>query len=73
MSNARRKTFGRELDWIREQAGDLPLNRFEVQHVDVLMEIKGGPTAANTVKKNLWHPAPLCCPSSGFWRPRAAH
>lgn len=53
VSDARRKTFGRELDWIREQAGDLPMARLEVQHVDALMGRKSGPTAANTVKKNL--------------------
>lgn len=53
LSDARKKTLRRELDWLREQAGDLPLARLEVQHVEALMGRKDGPTAANTVKKNL--------------------
>ncbi|SEC14018.1 Phage integrase family protein [Rhodobacter sp. 24-YEA-8] len=53
LSAARKGTLRRELDWLREQAGDLPLARFGVEHVQALMERKTGPTAANTVKKNL--------------------
>lgn len=53
LSDARKKTLRRELDWLREQAGDLPLARFEVQHVEAPMSAKAGPAAANTVKKNL--------------------
>ena len=53
LSDARRKTLRHELDWLRGQAGDLPLSRMEVQHVEALMRRKPGPTAANTVRKNL--------------------
>ena len=34
-------------------AGDLPFKRLEVRHIEALMAKKTGPTAANTVKKNL--------------------
>lgn len=43
----------RELDWLCEQAGDLPYARIETRHVEALMEKKEGPSAANKVKKNL--------------------
>jgi integrase len=53
LSDIRKKTLRRELDWLREQAGDLPFTKFEPRHVEALMARKEGPTAANTVKKNL--------------------
>lgn len=53
LSDSRKRTLRRELDWRRGQAGDLPLARFGIEHVQALMEMKAGPTAANTVKKNL--------------------
>lgn len=46
-------TLRRELDWLREQAGDLPFARIEPNHVEALMARKSGPAAANKVKKNL--------------------
>jgi len=41
------------LDWLRGVAGDLPLAKFGTRHVEALTGKKSGPTAANTVKKNL--------------------
>lgn len=53
LSDSRKRSLRGELDWIRGQAGDLPFVRFGVEHVEALMARKTGPTAANTVKKNL--------------------
>lgn len=49
----RKETLRYQFDWLREQAGDLPFARMKVRHVEALMAKKDGPTAANTVKKNL--------------------
>jgi integrase len=53
LSDIRKKTLRLELDWMRSTAGDLPFARFAPHHVEALMNKKEGPTAANTVKKNL--------------------
>ena len=53
LSDSRRRSLRGELDWLRRQAAGLPFSRFEVAHVEALMARKTGPTAANTVKKNL--------------------
>jgi len=53
LSEIRKKTLRRELEWLRQQAGDLPFGQFEPRHVEALMARKEGPTAANTVKKNM--------------------
>lgn len=53
LSDSRKKSLRGELDWLRREAGSLPFARFEVAHVEALMARKTGPTAANTVKKNL--------------------
>ena len=53
LSDIRKKTLRRELEWLRLQAGDLPFASFEPRHVEALMARKEGPTAANTVKKNM--------------------
>lgn len=53
LSDSRKRSLRGELDWLRREAGSLPFARFEVAHVEALMGRKGGPTAANTVKKNL--------------------
>ena len=53
LSDSRKRSLRGELDWIRREAGHLPFARFEVKHVEALMGRKTGPTAANTVKKNL--------------------
>ncbi|HMQ40251.1 MAG TPA: tyrosine-type recombinase/integrase [Paracoccus sp. (in: a-proteobacteria)] len=52
-SPIRKETLRYQFDWLREQAGDLPFARMEVEHVEALMAKKEGPSAANTVKKNL--------------------
>lgn len=52
-SQIRKATLRYQFDWLREQAGDLPFARMKVRHVEALMAKKDGPTAANTVKKNL--------------------
>lgn len=49
----RKATLRYQLDWIREQAGDLPFAQMKVLHVEALMGEKAGPSAANGVKKNL--------------------
>lgn len=46
-----KRTLRRELDWLRDQAGDLPFARIEPHHVEALMGRKTGPAAANKVKK----------------------
>lgn len=53
LSDSRKRTLRRELDWLRRVAGDLPYPRLEVRHIEALMAKKDGPVAANTVKKNL--------------------
>jgi integrase len=53
LSDSRKKTLRRELEWLRQQAGDLPFASLEPRHVEALMARKKGPSAANTVKKNL--------------------
>lgn len=53
LSDSRKRSLRRELDWLLEQAGTLPAVRFEKKHVEALMDRKGGPSAANQVKKNL--------------------
>lgn len=53
LSAIRKETLRYQFDWLREQAGDLPFARMEVEHVEALMAKKDGPAAANTVKKNL--------------------
>lgn len=41
-----------QLEWLRDEIGDLPVTRFELRHVEALMaKKKGRPTAANKVKK----------------------
>jgi integrase len=53
LSDSRKRSIRGELDWLRGVAGDLPYAKFGTQHVEALMGKKSGPTAANTVKKNL--------------------
>lgn len=52
-SDATRRVLSRELDWLRDQAGDLPIAGFRAKHVEALMGRKDGPAAANKVRKNL--------------------
>lgn len=53
LSEIRRKTIRRELDWLRGEIGQYQAGRIETRHVEAIMARKTGPTAANTVKKNL--------------------
>lgn len=53
LSDSRKRSIRGELDWLRRVAGDLPFKRLEVRHIEALMAKKAGPTAANTVKKNM--------------------
>ena len=53
LSDSRKRTIRLELDWLRKEAGKYQFERLEVRHVEALMSKKKGPTAANTVKKNL--------------------
>lgn len=53
LSESRKRTIRNELDWLRETAGTIHFARFEVRHIEKLMAKKTGPTAANTVKKNM--------------------
>ena len=53
LSESRKRSIRGELDWLRGVAGDLPFAKFGTRHVEALMGKKSGPTAANTVKKNL--------------------
>lgn len=48
-----RMTLARELDWLRQQAGDLPVKMFRARHVEALMARKVGAAAQNRVRKNL--------------------
>lgn len=52
-SEIRKETLRYQLDWIRQQAGDLPYARLRVRHIEALMSKKAGPSAANGVKKNM--------------------
>ncbi len=53
LSVSRKRTIRGELDWLREAAGKYHFARLKVQHIEALMGKKTGPTAANTVKKNM--------------------
>ncbi len=53
LSESRKRSIRGELEWLRREAGDLPFARLGTKHVEALMGKKTGPTAANTVKKNL--------------------
>ena len=53
LSDSRKRTIRLELDWLRNEAGKYQFARLKVQHVEALMSKKKGPTAANTVKKNM--------------------
>lgn len=53
LSDSRKRSIRGELDFLREQAGDLPFARLGVNHIEALMSKKAGPVAANTVKKNM--------------------
>ena len=52
-STSTKKVLLRELDWLRKEAGDLPLSEFRARHIEALMSRKSGPAAANKVRKNL--------------------
>lgn len=52
-ADSTRRVLARELDWLRDQAGDLPLSGFRAKHVEALMGRKEGAAAANKVRKNL--------------------
>ncbi len=53
LSESRKRSIRGEVDWLRTVAGDLPFAKLGTRHVEALMVKKAGPTAANTVKKNL--------------------
>lgn len=53
LSESRKRTIRNELDWLRGVAGKYHFARLEVRHIEALMAKKSGPTAANTVKKNM--------------------
>ncbi len=53
LSDVRRASIRRELDWLRNVAGKYQIGALAARHVEALMARKAGPTAANTVKKNL--------------------
>ncbi|MBL4917765.1 tyrosine-type recombinase/integrase [Szabonella alba] len=53
LSQSRKRSIRGELDWLRGMAGKYHFARLEVRHIEALMGKKTGPTAANTVKKNL--------------------
>ena len=53
LSDVRRNSIRRELDWLRREAGKYQINRIASRHVEALMAKKAGPTAANTIKKNM--------------------
>lgn len=52
-SDIRKKTLRGQLDWTKANAGDWPLDDIRTRHVEHLMGMKAGPTAANTARKNL--------------------
>jgi integrase len=53
LSDSRKRTIRLELDWIRTILGEAHFERLTVRHIEKLMSKKTGPTAANTVKKNM--------------------
>ena len=53
LSVSRKRSIRGELDWLRGIAGTAKFRVFKTYHVEKLMAKKSGPTAANTVKKNL--------------------
>ena len=53
LSDSRKRSIRGELDWLRRAAGQYHYARLGVRHIEALMAKKAGPTAANTVKKNL--------------------
>ena len=53
LSDSRKRTIRLELDWLRKEAGKYQFERLEVRHIEALMSKKNGPSAANTVKKNM--------------------
>ncbi len=53
LSDVRRSSIRREMDWLRREAGKYQIGSLAARHVEALMGRKVGPTAANTVKKNL--------------------
>lgn len=53
LSPSRKRSIRGELDWLRGTAGKYHFARLEVRHIEALMAKKTGPTAANTVKKNM--------------------
>ncbi|MBN2629091.1 MAG: tyrosine-type recombinase/integrase [Rhodobacteraceae bacterium] len=53
LSDSRKRSIRGEMDWLRGIAGDLPFAKLGTRHIEALMGKKTGPTAANTVKKNL--------------------
>jgi len=48
-----RNVLRRELDWLREVAGNYPVAHCRAKHVEAVMNMKAGPAAANKVRKNL--------------------
>lgn len=50
---AGKKTLRSELEWLRIKAGNLPYAQFQTRHIEALMAEKTGPSAANSVKKNM--------------------
>ncbi|MCU4654298.1 tyrosine-type recombinase/integrase [Roseibacterium sp. SDUM158016] len=45
--------IGREMDWLRDQAGELPVASFRGRHIEALMMRKEGPAAQDRVRKVL--------------------
>ncbi|HUF57732.1 MAG TPA: tyrosine-type recombinase/integrase [Thermohalobaculum sp.] len=49
-----RRNLTHEMEWLRQEVGDLPFVRFELRHVEALMAKKADrPTAANKIRKLL--------------------
>ena len=49
-----RRVLRNELEWLRKEIGDLPVERFDVRHVEALMAKKADrPSAANGIRKIL--------------------
>lgn len=48
-----RQMIGREMDWLRDKAGDLPVASFRGRHIEALMMKKDGPAAQDRVRKVL--------------------
>ncbi|WP_283178476.1 tyrosine-type recombinase/integrase [Gemmobacter sp. 24YEA27] len=53
LSPSRKRSIRGELDWLRGTAGKYHFARLEVRHIEAMMSKKAGPTASNTVKKNM--------------------